>query len=1019
LATQFFSDEQMERLRSYPDIGREELIRFFTLTRKDLGFVDNLERGGGRGPAARLGLAVQLCTLPWLGFVPDDLWSVPQAAVLRLANQLAVFPGVLEQYGRRAQTRSDHLKVVLKYLDWKPAPARGEPLKDLEQFLQDRAMEHDTPSLLFHQVAEFLVSAHVTRPGVVTLMEMVATARTGAGALTSERVGHLLTGQVRGDLDRLLVHDAGLGMTRLTWLTTPAVEATSAAVKMAIEKLLFLRGMDAHRLDLSMLPRERRRFLATLGRRSTVQGLERRGERRYPILLALVAQSAADQLDEVIALFDQAVSARESRAKARTDEALAERARKGEARQLLMDVILPVLIDVGVPDENVGGMLWTRIGMDKLREVAAVNWKPLPRDHGRLAALEASYSYLRQFTPHVLNAIDFQGGPGTGDLMDAVEILKDLNRAGGRKVPAGAPVSFVPARYADYLARASKSGDETAFRHYWEMCTVLALRDGLRSGDVFVSGSRRYADPGTYLFTPEQWQPRLAEFCQLVRKPPGAAEAIAQVKDELHLALTDLEETLANSSPNDAGAIRLDKEGKLVIPPLSAEDIPAEAKALRDELASMLPFVPIASLLIELDARTNFLACFTHAGGRKSAQSVELKRNVLAVLIAGATNLGLTRMSEACGVSYDTLAWTQEWYVREDTLRDANTVIVNHHYGLELAKKFGGGTMSSSDGQRFPVRGKSLTGRDMVIYGGRVLSTYTHVSDQWSTYGTKQIVATHREGHYTLDELLGNETDLPIREHATDTHGATLVNFGLFDLVGKSLTPRIRDLGKITLVRGDSPAATNARYPHAGPLLADRWNEDLVAECYPDLLRMGGSLKFGEATASLIVGKWSAASRQNTLAAALKEWGRMRRTIHAARYLSDPVYRRKISWQLNKGESLHALRRDLHYAQQGTIVRPHLQDQTEQAWCLTLLTNSVICWTTEYYGMGIGELRGQGCDVPDELLSFIAPGHRENINFFGFINVDIEAELAKLIEGWRPLRPATVTESGTSFMLNP
>jgi TnpA family transposase len=246
-----------------------------------------------------------------------------------------------------------------------------------------------------------------------------------------------------------------------------------------------------------------------------------------------------------------------------------------------------------------------------------------------------------------------------------------------------------------------------------------------------------------------------------------------------------------------------------------------------------------------------------------------------------------------------------------------------------------------------------------------------------------------------------------------------MVNFGLFDLVGKSLTPRIRDLGKITLVRGDSPAATNARYPHAGPLLADRWNEDLVAECYPDLLRMGGSLKFGEATASLIVGKWSAASRQNTLAAALKEWGRMRRTIHAARYLSDPVYRRKISWQLNKGESLHALRRDLHYAQQGTIVRPHLQDQTEQAWCLTLLTNSVVCWTTEYYGMGIGELRGQGCDVPDELLSFIAPGHRENINFFGFINVDIEAELAKLIEGWRPLRPATVTESGTSFMLNP
>ncbi|MEU5866993.1 hypothetical protein ABZ815_37850 [Nonomuraea sp. NPDC047529] len=50
------------------------------------------------------------------------------------------------------------------------------------------------------------------------------------------------------------------------------------------------------------------------------------------------------------------------------------------------------------------------------------------------------------------------------------------------------------------------------------------------------------------------------------------------------------------------------------------------------------------------------------------------------------------------------------------------------------------------------------------------------MSDQWSTYGTKQIVPTAREGHDTLDELLGN---------ATDTHGATLVNSGLFDIEGR------------------------------------------------------------------------------------------------------------------------------------------------------------------------------------------------------------------------------------------
>ncbi|GAA0947404.1 Tn3 family transposase [Virgisporangium aurantiacum] len=79
---------------------------------------------------------------------------------------------------------------------------------------------------------------------------------------------------------------------------------------------------------------------------------------------------------------------------------------------------------------------------------------------------------------------------------------------------------------------------------------------------------------------------------------------------------------------------------------------------------------------------------------------------------------------------------------------------------------------------------------------------------------------------------------------------------------------------------------------------------------------------------------------------------------------------------------------------------------SEQAWCLTVLTNSVITWTTEYYAMAVGRLRAAGRDIPNELLTHIWPAHSENVNFFGTITVDIEAELAKLDEyGRRPLRP--------------
>lgn len=52
-----------------------------------------------------------------------------------------------------------------------------------------------------------------------------------------------------------------------------------------------------------------------------------------------------------------------------------------------------------------------------------------------------------------------------------------------------------------------------------------------------------------------------------------------------------------------------------MISPLTAEDVPTESAALKDELTEMLPFAPIVLLLIELDRPTGYLDCFTHVGG--------------------------------------------------------------------------------------------------------------------------------------------------------------------------------------------------------------------------------------------------------------------------------------------------------------------------------------------------------------------------------------------------------------------
>ena len=74
----------------FPEVGREELLRFFGLTRADVAVIDPSR---GRGPADRIRLAVAVCPLPWLGFVQDEVPAAPRAAVVRLAEQLPVDPG--------------------------------------------------------------------------------------------------------------------------------------------------------------------------------------------------------------------------------------------------------------------------------------------------------------------------------------------------------------------------------------------------------------------------------------------------------------------------------------------------------------------------------------------------------------------------------------------------------------------------------------------------------------------------------------------------------------------------------------------------------------------------------------------------------------------------------------------------------------------------------------------------------------------------------------------------------------
>jgi len=296
----FLSEAERVRLSQFPrDIPEVDLIQYFRLTQDDLNLIQRQRRSFNR-----LGIAVQLCALRYLGYCPDDLQQTPLAVLTFIAKQLNMSVNVedLGRYGKRSQTRTEHAQQVQDYLGFRSL--KPKDLKNIEKWLLERALEHDKTSLLFEWVAQKLHRDKLVRPGVSVVERWVGTARNQATQATYKLARPLLRTHNRKFLDRLLEKDSDLGQTPLNWLRLNAVNNSPSEILNGIKKVEFLRNQRIHQWDVSKFNPNRLKLLARIAKNSSNQGLQRSPpEKRYPILIAFVHQMLIEATDESADLF--------------------------------------------------------------------------------------------------------------------------------------------------------------------------------------------------------------------------------------------------------------------------------------------------------------------------------------------------------------------------------------------------------------------------------------------------------------------------------------------------------------------------------------------------------------------------------------------------------------------------------------------------------------------------------------------------------------------------------------------
>lgn len=381
-----------------------QLARWFHLDENDRALIEVR-----RGDHNRLGFAVQVCTVRFLGtFLPAPA-DVPWAVAVHLAAQLGVpDPSVLKTYAGRDATHREHaglIQAAYGYTDFSDPGAQA----DLQGWLAARtALGAERPGTLFDLATARLLERNVLLPGPTVLARQIATARELAETTLWQTLTAATAPTQKQALLALLTVSAGDRVSGLERLRRGPTGVTANGMLGALNRLAELRALGVGAIDLSTVPPGRLAALARHGIAAKAQTVARMTTgRRDATLLAAARHLQAVATDDALDLLDQLLGSLLARAqRAGRQERIRTLPELDVAATHLRDAV-KVLLD---PPEGDLAAVWAAITARVTREqlqaaVAAVDQTTRPDVDTHLQDLLTRYTTVRRFLPAPLTTL--------------------------------------------------------------------------------------------------------------------------------------------------------------------------------------------------------------------------------------------------------------------------------------------------------------------------------------------------------------------------------------------------------------------------------------------------------------------------------------------------------------------------------------------------------------------------------------------------------------------------------------
>ena len=725
---------------------------------------------------------------------------------------------------------------------------------------------------------------------------------------------------------------------------------------------------------------------------------ELKPQKRYALAVIYIRSQFAQTLDDAADLFIRMLQKLDNQARNKLMEYQQEHQQRTDRLiEQLKEMLLAYQIN-GTDHQRVEAIGSSLIAdVDDLVAICDEHMAYAGRNH--LPFLVQPYKAVRAQLLNCIEIINPQSSSEDDTLFKMMKVLQELRNTRHAVVPislleldAERDFQWLPTTWRKLIITERIDGKIlTINRRYFELAILYAIRDELKSGDLFIQHGERYDDYREQLVDDATMDRELAEYGQVT----GVETDSKAFTRKLKSVLLETAESVDAEFPENAYAEIVDS--RLILKKSPASELPPGIRQIDHLITEQMEKISIVDVLIDAERWLQLNKLFRPLIGTES-RIEELRPRVISTLFCYGCNLGPTQTARSIrGMSRKQVAWLNIKYVTEEVLEKAIVKVINAYSKFELPSYWGSGKHASADGTKWNLYEQNLISEHHIRYGGYGGIGYYHVSDKFIALFSHFISCGTYEGTHILDGLMTNSSDIRPDTIHGDTQAQSYTVFALSYLLGIKLMPRIRGIKDLEFYRPEN----NMKFAHIDRLFTNDINWQMIEIHLPDMLRVAISIKLGKISASAILRRLGTYSRKNKLYFAFKELGKVVRTIFLLKYVGDVELRKLIHAETNKSEQFNGFAKKLFFGGEGEIAENLRHEQRKVIKYNHLVANMVILHNVVGMSRVLKNLQTEGALINQEVLAGLAPYRLEHINRFGDYVLDFRRKADVLEDDFR------------------